>query len=527
VSEKLPQGWAKVRIDTLASFVRGVSFKKDEGREEQLPDHIPVLRAGNLQEGRIVWDDLVFVPGRLVSGAQRLRAGDIVVAMSSGSASVVGKAAPVRDDDADQPAGFGAFCGLWRTIDPNRIPWVQQYFQSAEYRQTVSAAAIGVNINNLRSDHIGGLEIPIPPLKEQRRIVAKLEGLQTRSRRAREALDAVPPLLEKLRQSILAAAFRGDLTKDWRAKNKHVEPATKLLERIRLERRKKWEESELAKMKAKGKHPTDDKWKKKYEDAAPLDTTSLPELPSGWCWAAFDELAFDSLYGPRFGAELYADEGFPTLRTTDLDDEGTVVWNNPPRVRVTDAEYAVVGLRPHDFVVTRTGATIGKCALYREGDARALPSAYLIRFGLISDAVDPEYTLQAMLSPAQQAGLRGGATATAQPNVNARTIARLALPIAPRAEQVQILSVVVKAFARLNATRTSYSEGQAAIGVVERSVLAKAFRGELVPQNLDDEAADAMPAPAPASTPMTRPGEEAKPTRRARGQASGARQEDS
>src|SRR5260221_3625198 len=97
---------------------------------------------------------------------------------------------------------------------------------------------------NVSGGKLKDLEVPIPPLNEQRRIVAKLEGLQARSRRARDALDAVPPLLEKLRQSILAAAFRVDLTKDWRAKHKDVEPASELLKRIRTERRKKWEDAE-------------------------------------------------------------------------------------------------------------------------------------------------------------------------------------------------------------------------------------------------------------------------------------------
>jgi len=111
--------------------------------------------------------------------------------------------------------------------------------------------------------------------------VAKLESLQARSRRAREALEAVPPLLEKLRQSILAAAFRGDLTADWREQHPDVEPASELLKRIRTERRKKWEQAEFAKLKAKGKNPTDDKWKLKYVEPEPVDESELPELPEG------------------------------------------------------------------------------------------------------------------------------------------------------------------------------------------------------------------------------------------------------
>jgi type I restriction enzyme, S subunit len=350
----------------------------------------------------------------------------------------------------------------------------------------------------INQDALGRLPVPVPPPKEQRRIVAKLESVSSRSRRARAALDAVPPLLEKLRQSILAAAFRGDLTKDWRAKNKKVEPAEKLLARIRVERRKKWEEAELAKMTAKGKVPNDDGWKAKYKEPEPVDTAGLPGLPEGWCWASFDDLAYDSLYGPRFGADQYAAEGFPTLRTTDLDDEGRVVWNAPPHVRISGSEYVAVGLRPHDFVVTRTGATIGKCALFREGDDRALPSAYLIRFGLVSQTVDSEYTLQAMLSPAIQAGLRGGATATAQPNVNARTIAALAIPVAPKPEQAHILAALATAGGQVAAARLAHDASASSLSTLDRALLAKAFRGELVPQDPNDEPAQttlAQPKP--------------------------------
>jgi type I restriction enzyme S subunit len=135
------------------------------------------------------------------------------------------------------------------------------------------------------------VELPLPPLNEQHRIVAKLESLQARSRRVRQALDAVPPLLEKLRQSILTAAFRGDLTKVWRSKHTDVEPASELLKRIRVERRRKWEQAELAKMMAKGKTPGDDRWKGKYKEPEPVDATGLPELPAEWCWVTLDAVS--------------------------------------------------------------------------------------------------------------------------------------------------------------------------------------------------------------------------------------------
>jgi type I restriction enzyme S subunit len=130
-------------------------------------------------------------------------------------------------------------------------------------------------------------EVPIAlQLREQRRIVAKLDALTERSRRAKAALDAIPPLIEKFKQSVLAAAFRGDLTADWRAAHPDVEPASELFKRIRVERRRRWEEAELAKLTAKGKAPTDDRWKAKYEEPEAVDASELPELPRSWCWAS-------------------------------------------------------------------------------------------------------------------------------------------------------------------------------------------------------------------------------------------------
>jgi type I restriction enzyme S subunit len=133
------------------------------------------------------------------------------------------------------------------------------FLAGPELQNVVQQRITGSTTPHLFQRDVKAFDLAVAPLSEQRRIVAKIDALTAKSRRAKEALDAIPPLLDKLRQSILAAAFRGDLTADWRAAHPDVEPATQLLERIRAERRRRWEEAELAKMKAKGKPPTDDR----------------------------------------------------------------------------------------------------------------------------------------------------------------------------------------------------------------------------------------------------------------------------
>ena len=74
--------------------------------------------------------------------------------------------------------------------------------------------------------------VPLAPLNEQKRIVAKIEELSDRSQTAQKALETIPQLCDRFRQSVLAAAFRGDLTADWREKNPDVQPISSLLQTI-------------------------------------------------------------------------------------------------------------------------------------------------------------------------------------------------------------------------------------------------------------------------------------------------------
>lgn len=113
-------------------------------------------------------------------------------------------------------------------------------------------------------------EVPLAPLPEQHRIVKKIEALFAEARTARAALERAEPLLKKFRQAVLSAAVRGELTE----RNANDEPASVLVERIRNERRAKWEND----LRAKGKDPT----KAKFVEAEPPNTRELGELPEGW-----------------------------------------------------------------------------------------------------------------------------------------------------------------------------------------------------------------------------------------------------
>lgn len=188
-------------VGEIADQLRGVSYGKTDAVAEPKEGYLPVLRAGNITDSGLVFDDLVFVPGERVSSKQRIRKGDVVIAASSGSIDVVGKAAMAK---FDYDGGFGAFCKVLRPNPAKVEPaYFAHYFQTREYRQKVSSLAAGANINNLKNEHLDDLLIPLPPLAEQRRIAAILDQADALRAKRREALAQ----LDSLTQSIFVEMF--------------------------------------------------------------------------------------------------------------------------------------------------------------------------------------------------------------------------------------------------------------------------------------------------------------------------------
>jgi len=332
--------------------------------------------------------------------------------------------------------------------------------------------------------------VPLPPLPEQRRIVAKIEELTAHSRRAREALEAIPPLLEKLRQSILAAAFSGRLTADWRAQHPDVEPASKLLERIRTERRRRWEESELAKLRAKNKEPKDDTWKRRYKEPEPVDTTDLPELPEEWCWCRWSDLTQWVTYG--FTRPMpHVEEGIPIVTAKNVVG-GRLSLND---VHYTTAE-AFEGLsdkdrpRPGDILVTKDG-TIGRAAIVRDYAPFCINQSVAVVW-LRSCPVNRDYLLRVIESPMTQEPINERARGMALQHLSITDFAALPVPLAPQEEQEQLVATVNRWLTSVATLGGSLKVGQEHLHLLDQSVLSEAFRGELVPQDPNDEPASAL-----------------------------------
>lgn len=155
--------------------------------------------------------DVVYVPEKLVKPSQQLKKGDVLIASSSGSLNIVGKAAGVL---SDVNVAFGAFCKVARPKkDVIHAAYFKHFFRSTGYRREVRERAEGANINNLNKGDFLSLQIPLPPLEEQRRIA----GILDEADRVRKKTQALIDKYDELAQSLFLDMFGDPVTnpKGW------------------------------------------------------------------------------------------------------------------------------------------------------------------------------------------------------------------------------------------------------------------------------------------------------------------------
>lgn len=374
--------------------------------------------------------------------------------------------------------------------------YLHRWLISPEFTELASRNQGRTVLPKINQPALQKLTIPVPPLNEQYRIVAKIEALKARSQRVKEELEAIAPLLDQFRQSVLAAAFRGDLTADWREKNPDVEPASVLLERIRAERRRRWEEAELEKMKAQGKTPKDDKWKEKYKEPSIPDITDLPSLVNGWAYTFLEPLLSTKRAGLKtgpFGSLLkkheHRDKGIPVLGIENISSMGFVEGNKIYIDEEKAIDLADYNAKEGDVLISRSGTVGEVCVVPPElGEARI--STNLIRVCLVENGMLPEFFCFLFRgSPfilSQISELCSGST---RDFLNQTILNSLVFPLPPLEEQREIVQRINAVFDFSKKIENQVSEQTNSLNWLERSILAKAFRGELVPQDPNDEPA--------------------------------------
>ena len=386
-----------------------------------------------------------------------------------------------------------------RTGDQSLRQYLWRFLNTHECRSYFKSNATGTagNMPKINGKIVKATPVPLPPTNEQRRIVAKIEELTARSRNAKQALDAIPPLLERFRQSVLAAAFRGDLTKQWRQQNPNTEPASELLNRIRQDRRHRWEQDYLQTQKAKGKQPKNDKWKAKYKEPEPVDTTDLPELPEVWCWAAAEELCFKTITaGNTPSRNLMSSHGeVPFIKVYNLTKDGSLDFTKDPTFvsQTTHREKLTRSiLYPGDVLMNIVGPPLGKVSLVPDTFPEWNMNQAIVVFRPM-EFYSKEVLCYALLTERIHSWAKGQSKATAgQFNVRTTACRRIPIPIMSEAEQSVIAEALQNHLARIDLIESAVLSNCALQERLDQSILAKAFRGELILQDPTDEPASAL-----------------------------------
>jgi type I restriction enzyme, S subunit len=479
----LPDGWIWTTINETCSIMSGQTPK---GIEDSLgeTEEIPWFRVSDMNtngnEKILTIAQVYLSQTRLEKLGIHVRPKGTIVFPKRGGAIATNKKRILKRDSAYDLN----IMGIFPILIENLFFW--HWFQTIDLKKISD----GSNVPQINNGNIEPLEFPLPPLNEQRRIVRSIEQLTDRSNKARAALEDVPKLIAQFRQSVLAAAFRGDLTADWRENNPDVEPASELLERIKIDRRKRWEEACRISKQNGSRQPKLDK-----KDSEDIEIKDLEVIPVTWCWEKLVNIA-DLVGGVTKGRNF---KGRTTihviyLRVANVQD-GFLDLEEIKEIEVLPEDIDKYRLDYGDILFTEGGDRdkLGRGTIWRNEIDGCIHQNHVYRARLYSSEILPEYISLATKTEYSKDYFFNNASQTVNlASINMTTLGKLPIAIPPIAEQKAICDKVNKAFKILDSLRSSYQLTIEEINQLDRSILAKAFRGELVPQDPNDEPATVL-----------------------------------
>ena len=423
---EVPENWVWVRLGNFIDLLRGVSYKKHDVHNEKMENDCLILRGGNIIEGGLDLNaDNVYVDKSLVSEAQLIRKNDIIIVSSTGSVKVIGRAGLAFYDYND--VAFGAFLTLARPKNGCNKSFVDLFFQSFLYRQSIRELASGVNINNIRSEYITNMTFPLPPLSEQQRIVERIEELFAKLDEAKERLQEAADSFAVRKAAILHKAFTGELTQQWRREN----------------------------------GVSDESWEEK----------KLNEICIARAGYAFNSKEFGSKgyqiirMGNLYGGQLLLDRS-PVFIDEDILDEKIV-------------EKSII--QKGDILITLTGTKYKRdygYAVLVNITGKMLLNQRILSLRPKNDNADFIcYYLQTKeFRDVFFSNETGGVN---QGNVSSKFVENISIKYPSLPEQHEIVRLIDELLARERAAQQAAEQALASIDLMKKSILARAFRGEL------------------------------------------------
>ncbi|MCA1919775.1 MAG: restriction endonuclease subunit S [Flavobacterium piscis] len=374
---------------------------------------------------------------------RKLEEGDIVIEISGGSTNKpVGRVMYVSKKlicETTLPLICSNFYKRIRFSSQTNKNYIFQYLNYFWYiggTETLQTQTTGLK-NLVFNDYIS-IPIPLPPLNEQKRIAEKLDAILPKVKSARDRLEKIPAILKKFRQSVLAAACSGKLTEDWReGKLIIVEKVIKFKESI--------------------------------------------------------ESMMNGIYKQE---KYYSEKGIACLRMYNISDKG-IIFKNLKRIILSEDEIRKFELLEGDIIINRVNSRelVGKSAVIEKKDLneKLVFESKNIRIRINKNIANSKFINYCLINAKNNGFFWINSKQTAgMATISQPQILELDFNIPPLEEQQEIVRRVEKLFALADSIEEKYKKAHERLEKLEQAILAKAFRGELVEPDPNDEPAEEL-----------------------------------
>lgn len=458
---EIPESWEWVKVKTVLKVKNGIAIDSSEyGKGE-----IPLVRISNIQNNKIDLLETVTIKFQDKYKDYLIKNGDLLIAMSG---ATTGKLGIFNEDKiCIQNQRIGNIKIKKGIIEDYR----NYYF--FKIKDDILKTAYGGAQPNISGNNIENFLFPLPPLEEQKRIVEKLEFMFEKINKAKELIQEVKENIENRKESILNKSFRGELTAEWR-KNNQTEDAIELLKSINEEKIKNWEQTCIEAEKSGKKKPS----KPKIEEIENMIVSKEEEpyeIPKNWKWVKLGQI-IELISGQDVSNTLCNSEGrgIPyILGASNLNNEIFVAerWIEKPRV-----------ISKKDNILLSVKGTIGKIYLQKEEEINLSRQIMALKTGKNIFNKWLKYFLNNIINEIKEKG--NGLI----PGISREIILNIRTPLPPLKEQEEIVRILDEILEKESKIK-ELIELEEAIELLEKSILDKAFRGELGTQNKEDEPA--------------------------------------
>ena len=360
----------------------------------------------------------------------------------------------------------------------------------------------GIGIPHVDPDIFWNIEFPLCSIHQQKVIVSKIEELFTKLEAGVASIKQTQEHLQTYQQALLKAAFEGKLTKNWRKQQKelgnydisnkdledYIQITSIILEEISEERRKKWENLYIRKQKKKGRIPKNNNWKNNYKILESPNTNDLPNLPFGWKWVFFDEIAElipNAIKAGPFGSTLkkssYVKKGSNTYK---IYGQEQVLRQNHKfgDYYINEDKYRKLKsckVKPGDILISLVG-TIGKVLILPKDCEDGIINPRLVKLSLDKRIIKPECIKYLLNSISAKTYFKFSSHGGTMDILNLTIIKSLPIPLPPLKEQIKILDEINEKISICNSILQYINWNIKTSSLLKQSILSKAFTGGLL-----------------------------------------------